>query len=144
MALQLNRRYLKYFFEPVAESFEEGFWEAVKRRELVFQRCGQCREWLHPPRPMCHKCKSFDLRWERSTGKGKIYSYVTFTREVNPLYVVPFEVVLVEMDDEKPVRMVANMLDTKPGELYIGMPVELDFFDVSPKQPIPIFRKRQA
>lgn len=144
MALQLNRRYLKYFFEPVAESFEEGFWEAVKRRELVFQRCGQCREWLHPPRPMCHKCKSFDLRWERSTGKGKIYSYVTFTREVNPLYVVPFEVVLVEMDDEKPVRMVANMLDTKPGELYIGMPVELDFFDVSPKQPIPIFRKRRA
>lgn len=144
MALQLNRRYVKYFFEPVAESFEEGFWEAVKRRELVFQRCGQCREWLHPPRPMCHKCKSFDLRWERSTGKGKIYSYVTFTREVNPLYVVPFEVVLVEMDDEKPVRMVANMLDTKPGELYIGMPVELDFFDVSPKQPIPIFRKRRA
>ncbi len=144
MALQLNRRYVKYFFEPVAESFEEGFWEAVKRRELVFQRCGQCREWLHPPRPMCHKCKSFDLRWERSTGKGKIYSYVTFTREVNPLYVVPFEVVLVEMDDEKPVRMVANMLDTKPEELYIGMPVELDFFDVTPKQPIPIFKKRHA
>ena len=142
MALQLNRRYLKYFFDPVAESFEEGFWEAVKRRELVFQRCGNCREWLHPPRPMCHKCKSFDLRWERSSGKGKIYSYVTFTREVNPLYVVPFEVVLVEMDDEKPVRMVANMLDTKPEELYIGMPVELDFFDVSPKQPIPIFKKR--
>ncbi|MBI4518423.1 MAG: OB-fold domain-containing protein [Deltaproteobacteria bacterium] len=144
MALQLNRRYVKYFFEPVAESFEEGFWEAVKRRELVFQRCGQCREWLHPPRPMCHKCKSFDLRWEKSTGKGKIYSYVTFTREVNPLYVVPFEVVLVEMDDEKPVRMVANMLDTKPEELYIGMPVELDFFDVTPKQPIPIFKKRTA
>ncbi len=142
MALQLNRRYLKYFFDPVAESFEEGFWEAVKRRELVFQRCGNCREWLHPPRPMCHKCKNFDLRWERSSGKGKIYSYVTFTREVNPLYVVPFEVVLVEMDDEKPVRMVANMLDTKPEELYIGMPVELDFFDVSPKQPIPIFKKR--
>lgn len=144
MALQLNQRYVKYFFEPVAESFEEGFWEAIKRRELVFQRCGKCREWLHPPRPMCHKCKSFDLRWEKSTGKGKIYSYVTFTREVNPLYVVPFEVVLVEMDDEKPVRMVANMLDTQPEELHIGMPVALDFFDVSPTQVIPIFKKREA
>ena len=144
MALQLNRRYVQYFFEPMAESFEEGFWEGVKRRELVFQRCGQCREWHHPPRPMCHKCKSFDMRWEKSTGKGTVYSYVTFTREVNPLYVVPFEVVLVEMDDEKPVRMIANMLDTQPEDLYIGMPVELDFFDVSPKQPIPIFRKRKA
>jgi uncharacterized OB-fold protein len=144
MALQLNKRYLKYFFAPVSESFEEGFWEGIKRRELVFQRCGKCGEWLHPPRPMCHKCKSFDLRWEKSTGKGKIYSYVTFTREVNPLYVVPFEVVLVEMDDEKPVRMVANMLDTQPEELYIGMPVDLDFFDVSPTQVIPIFKKRKA
>jgi len=144
MALQLNRRYVQYFFEPVAESFEEGFWEAVKRRELVFQRCGKCREWMHPPRPMCYKCKSVDLRWEKSTGKGKIYSYVTFTREVNPLYVVPFEVVLVEMDDEKPVRMIANMLDTTPEELYIGMPVELDFYDVSEKHTIPIFKKRKA
>ena len=142
MALQLNQRYVKYFFEPVAESFEEGFWEHIKRRELVFQRCGQCREWLHPPRPVCHKCKSDDLHWEKSTGKGKVYSWVVFTREVNPLYVVPFEVVLVEMDDEKPVRMVANMLDTKPEEISFGMPVEVDFFDVTAEQTIPIFKKR--
>lgn len=143
MALQLNRRYTKYFFQPVAESFEEGFWDGVKRRELVFQRCGRCKEWLHPPRPMCHHCKSFDLRWEKSSGKGKIYSWVTFTREVNPLYSVPFEVALVEMDDEKGVRLIANMLDTKPEELSIGMPVEVDFYDVTPEQPIPIFRKRR-
>lgn len=144
MALQLNNRYLKYFFHPVAESFEEGFWEGVKRRELVFQRCGKCREWLHPPRPMCHKCKSFDLRWEKSSGKGTIYSFVVFTREVNPLYMVPFEVVLVEMDNEKGVRLIANMLDTKPEELSIGMPVEVDFFEITPEQPIPIFKKRKA
>jgi uncharacterized OB-fold protein len=142
MALQLNKRYVQYFFDPVAESFEAGFWEHVERRELFFQRCGRCREWLHPPRPMCHKCKSEDLRWEPSTGKGKVYSWVVFRREVNPLYVVPFEVVLVEMDDERPVRMVANMRDTEPEEISIGMPVEIDFFDVTPERVIPIFRKR--
>jgi uncharacterized OB-fold protein len=141
MALKLNKRYLKYFFEPFAESFEEGFWEAVKRRELVFQRCTQCSTWLHPPRPMCYKCKSYDLKWEQSTGKGTIYSWVTFTREVNPLYAVPFEVVLVEMDDEHGVRIISNMLDTDPDELYIGMPVEVSFLDVTPEQSIPVFRK---
>jgi uncharacterized protein len=144
MALQLNKRYLKYFFAPVSESFEEGFWEGIKRRELVFQRCGKCGEWLHPPRPMCHKCKSFDLRWEKSTGKGTIYSFVIFTKEVSPLYMIPYEVVLVEMEDEKPVRMIANVLDIKPEELYIGMPVEIDFMDYTPEQPMPIFRKRKA
>ncbi|MFN8543402.1 MAG: OB-fold domain-containing protein [Candidatus Binatia bacterium] len=142
MALQLNQRYVKYYFDPVAESFEEPFWEYVKRRELRFQRCGRCREWLHPPRPMCHKCKSDDLRWEPSAGTGRIYSWVVFRREVNPLYVVPFEVVLVEMDAEKPVRMVANMLDSTPEELQFGMPVEIDFFDVTPEKVMPIFKKR--
>ncbi len=142
MALQLNRRYLKYFFEPVAESFEEGFWQGIRRRQLVFQRCGNCREWLHPPRPMCHRCKSFDLHWEQSAGRGRIYSYAVFRREVNPLYAVPFEVVLVEMEEERPVRMIANMLDTRPEELYIGMPVEVDFIEVAPTHVLPIFPKR--
>ena len=144
MALNLNQRYLKYFFEPFAESFEEGFWEAITRRELAFQRCNQCGTWLHPPRPMCHKCKSCDLKWEKSSGKGKIYSWVTFTREVNPLYSVPFEVVLVEMEDEEGVRIISNMLDTDPDELYIDMPVEVDFIDVPPEFVLPIFKKRTS
>ena len=144
MSLELNERYLEYFFDPVAESFEEGFWEAVKRRELVFQRCTKCSEWLHPPRPLCHKCKTSNLEWVKSSGKGKIYSWVTFTREVNPLYAVPFEVVLVEMDDEKGVRMIANMADCNSDEIYIGMPVEVDFFEVGTGHLLPIFRKRNG
>jgi uncharacterized OB-fold protein len=139
MALELNKRYLKYFYEPVAESFEEGFWEAVKQKRLVFQRCTQCGEFLHPPRPMCHKCHSYDLEWVESTGKGKIYSWVVFTREVNPLYRVPFEVVLVEME-EKGVRFVSNMAEGKPEDLYFGMPVEVVFVDVNDKWPLPMFR----
>lgn len=35
-----------------------GFWEGVKRHELVFQKCKQCGTWLHPPRPVCPKCRS--------------------------------------------------------------------------------------
>jgi uncharacterized OB-fold protein len=48
------------------------------------------------------------------------------------------------MEDEKPVRMIANVLDIKPEELHIGMPVEIDFMDFTPEQPMPIFRKRRT
>jgi hypothetical protein len=139
MALELNKRYLKYFYDPVAESFEEGFWEAVKQKRLVFQRCKECGEFLHPPRPMCHKCHSYDLEWVESTGKGKIYSWVVFTREVHPLYRVPFEVVLVEME-EKGVRFISNMAEGKPEDLYFGMPVEVVFVDINDEWPLPMFR----
>lgn len=139
MALELNNRYLKYFYDPVAESFEEGFWEAVKKKKLVFQRCKECGEFLHPPRPMCHKCHSYDLEWVESTGKGTIYSWVVFTREVNPLYRVPFEVVLVEME-EKGVRMVSNMAEGNPEDIYKDMPVEVVFVDINDEWPLPMFR----
>lgn len=139
MALELNKRYLKYFYSPVGESYEEGFWEAVKQKRLVFQRCKECGEFLHPPRPMCHKCHSYDLEWVESTGKGKIYSWVVFTREVNPLYRVPFEVVVVEME-EKGVRFISNMAEGKPEDLYFGMPVEVVFMDITDEWPLPMFR----
>lgn len=139
MALELNKRYLKYFYGPVAESFEEGFWEAVKKKKLVFQRCKECGEFLHPPRPMCHRCHSYDLEWVESTGKGEIYSWVVFTREVNPLYRAPFEVVLVEME-EKGVRFISNMAEGKPEDIYFGMPVEVVFVDINDEWPLPMFR----
>ena len=139
MALELNKRYLKYFYDPVGESFEEGFWEAVKQKRLVFQRCTECKEFLHPPRPMCHKCHSYDLEWVESTGRGKIYSWVVFTREVNPLYRAPFEVVVVEME-EKGVRFISNMAEGNPEDLYMGMPVEVVFVDINDEWPLPMFK----
>jgi uncharacterized OB-fold protein len=144
MAIEYNQRHLQYFYDPVAESYEEGFWEAVKRRELVFQRCPSCGEWQHPPRPCCHKCKNFELEWVKSSGKGKVFSWVVFTREVNPLFKIPYEVVIVEMEDEKGVRFVSNMVGTKPDEIYFDMPVELTWIDATEDQPLPVFRKATA
>ena len=63
---------------------------------------------------------------------------------MNPLYSVPFEVVLVEMDDEEGVRILSNMLDADHDELYIDMPVEVDFIDVPPEFVLPIFKKRTS
>jgi uncharacterized OB-fold protein len=140
MSLELNKKYLQYFYEPLAESFEEGFWNGIKQKKLVFQKCPQCGQWLHPPRPLCHKCKNFDLEWVESSGKGKIYRFVVFTREFNPLYRTPHEVVLVQMDDEN-VRIISNMVDSDPDEIYIGMPVELDFVQITDDWPLPVFRK---
>jgi len=139
MALELNKRYLQYFYEPVAESFEDGFWQAIKQKRLVFQRCKNCKEFLHPPRPMCHKCHSYDLEWVESSGKGKVYSWVVFTREVHPLYRVPFEVVLVDME-EKGVRFISNMAEGKPEDLYFGMPVEVVFVPINDEWSLPWFR----
>ena len=46
---------------------------------------------------------------------------------------------LVEL--EEGVRLVSNMVGVKPGEIFIGMPVEVVFDDISEGLTLPKFRK---
>jgi len=116
-----------------------GFWEGIKRHELVFQKCKECGTWLHPPRPVCPNCRSFEKEWARSTGKGTIHSWVTYLESPHPSFKAPYSVVLVELDEG--VRLVSNMVDIKPEEISIGMPVEVVFDDIAEGLTLPKFRK---
>ena len=124
---------------PSAHLDNVGFWEGVNRHELVLERCKQCGTWLHPPRPMCPKCHSLEKEWVPSTGKGTIYSWVTYRESPHPGFKAPYSVVLVEL--EEGVRLVSNMVDIKPEEVSIGMPVEVVFDDVAEGITLPKFRK---
>lgn len=116
-----------------------GFWEGIKRHELVFQRCRECRSWLHPPRPVCPKCRSLEKEWAPSTGKGTVYSWVTYLESPHPSFKAPYSVVLVEMDEG--VRIVSNMVDIEHQQISIGMPVEVVFEDIAEGLTLPKFRK---
>ncbi len=116
-----------------------GFWEGSNRHELVFQKCKECGTWLHPPRPVCPKCRSFEKEWVRSSGKGTVHSLITYLESPHPAFKAPYSVVLVEM--EEGVRLISNMVDAKPEDISIGMPVEVVFDDVAEELTLPKFRK---
>lgn len=116
-----------------------GFWEGVQRHELVFQRCKDCGMWVHPPRPTCPRCRSLETEWAPSSGKGTIHSCVTYRETPHPAFSAPYSVILVEM--EEGVRLVSNMIDTEPGEIAIGTPVEVVFEDIAEDLTLPKFRK---
>ncbi len=117
----------------------QGFWEGVKRHDLVFQKCRQCGTLVHPPRPMCPACRSFDKEWARSSGRGKVYSWITYRESAHPSFRPPYSVVLVELDEG--VRVVSNLVDAKPDEIEVGMPVEVVFDDISDELTLPKFKK---
>ncbi len=117
----------------------KGFWDGVKKHELVFQRCKQCGTWLHPPRPACPRCRSFEKEWSPAKGKGTVYSWVTYRKSPHPSFKAPYSVVLVELKEG--VRLVSNLVDVNPGEIFIGMPVEVVFDDISDDMTLPKFRK---
>ncbi len=110
--------------------------------ELRFQRCRACQAWRHVPREMCADCGSFEWDWQRSSGRGKVFTWTVVERPLHPAFkdVVPYAPVVVEM--EEGVRLLTHILDCPPEELEMDMPVEVAFQALTDEVTLPKFKKR--
>lgn len=114
---------------PLVDNDSAPFWEALKKHQLVLQRCSHCKKYVHPPTPMCPHCNSLEPEWPPSNGTGRVYSWIIVRRAAHPFFSeVPYNVVLVEMDEG--VRLFGNLADMEPDQIREGMPVQLELQDV--------------
>ncbi|MBI4295111.1 MAG: OB-fold domain-containing protein [Chloroflexi bacterium] len=113
---------------------------------MLVQRCRSCGTFRHPPRPGCFKCSSLDKEWVRASGRGTVYSYTIVPFSIHPATddKVPYNVVLVELADAGGVRLVSSLVDCHSEAIYIGMPVELVWDDISQEITLPRFRPTGA
>jgi hypothetical protein len=119
-----------------------AFWEHCAREELRFQRCSGCGDWRHLPRLRCARCGSTEFSWDRSSGRGRVYSW-TITHQA-PIRAfasrVPYAVLVVEL--EEGVRMVSGLVEAGLDVLRLDLPVEVVFERVGPDAALPQFRPR--
>ncbi|MBI4766900.1 MAG: Zn-ribbon domain-containing OB-fold protein [Deltaproteobacteria bacterium] len=113
------------------------YWEGCRRHELLIQRCRECGVFRFYPRPMCPDCNSLDSEWIKAGGKGRVYSWTVAVRQFHPAFEVPYIIAIVEL--EEGVRMTTNVINCKPEDLYVGMPVGVVFEDVTEEATIPKF-----
>ena len=122
------------------------FWEYCKKHELRFQQCTRCGSFRFHPQPVCWRCQSFDFEWVKSRGEGHVYSKVVVHHPAHPATrdVVPYNVVIVEMDDCGQQRVTTNIVDTPNEQITIGMPVEVVWEDINDEVALYRFKPRQA
>jgi uncharacterized OB-fold protein len=125
---------------PRGDDINGEFFEHCKNHELRFQRCGECRTWRHMPRECCRACGSFEWSWEKSSGKGEVFSWTVIHRALHAgfNYDLPYAAVIVEL--EEGVRLVSHVVDCPVESLDIGLPVEAFFDDVTDEVSLPKFR----
>lgn len=125
---------------PRGDGQNGEFYQFCKQHQLRFQRCATCHTWRHMPRESCPSCGSFEWSWERSTGKGKVFSWTVVHRALHPAFAeeVPYAAAVIELDEG--VRMISHVVGIAPEALQIGMPVEVVFDDVTPETTLPKFR----
>ena len=87
------------------------------QHELRFQRCQACGAWRHMPRESCAACGSFNWSWERSSGKGQVFSWTVMHRALHPGFTpdVPYATVVIELAEG--VRMVSHVFGLAPEQI---------------------------
>jgi len=127
---------------PQADPDSRPYWEWARKHELRILRCGDCGTFVHFPRPLCWNCQSFNLSWERVSGRGRVYSYVIVHHPAIPSFAdqIPYAIVVVELEEQKGLRVPSNLVDCPLDRIRIDLPVEVVFEDVTEEITLPKFR----
>ncbi len=114
---------------PALDAHNRAFFTSAK---LMLQACRACRAVQHPPEDLCRACGSHDVAPRASRGKGRVESAVVVHHAVHPLLKakLPYNVVLVSIDDAPGVSLLGNVSNRAPGEVAIGDRVRVVFEEV--------------
>ena len=125
---------------PRIDEESRGWWEALQRHELYFQRCGDCRTDRFPPRSVCPSCLSGRVEWVRASGRGTVYSFTVTHQNQAPGFREEIPYVLAVVQLEEGPRLMTNLVECAPDAVRIGMTVVATFDDVTPEVTLVKFR----
>lgn len=113
------------------------YWAAIDRRELTRPVCGSCGRSHFAPQLLCPWCRSADWAYQRSSGRGSIYSHSTIHRAPDPRFTTPYVVADIEMAEGW--RLFSWITNCSPSDVSIGMNVTVEFAPGVDGELLPVF-----
>jgi uncharacterized OB-fold protein len=129
-----------WLLPDITEPTSAPFWEGTARGELLVQTCASCGLRRMPPRPMCSRCRSIEVRWEVTSGRGRVWSFIVPHPPLLPAFaeVAPYNAIIVELEEDPLIRFAGNLVTGPDGEINeidpatirIGEPVRVVFHQI--------------
>ena len=125
---------------PAITALDRPFWDAARKHELAVYRCSSCGA-AYTRVTDCH-CDSPATGWVKASGRGQVYTFVVFHQLYHPAWKdeIPYNVAYIQLE-EGPL-LTSNIIGCPNDKIYIGMPVEVVFDDVTGEVTLPKFRPR--
>jgi hypothetical protein len=103
-----------------------SFYKFVSEKRLMAAKCNECGTVLLPPKPMCTKCLSTNLKWIELEGTGKLISYTIIHIAPEQFQsIIPYTVGIIEL---KPgLRLPGMICGVAPEKIRVGMNLKIDF-----------------
>ena len=103
-----------------------SFYKFVSEKRLMAAKCNECGAEFLPPKPMCTKCFSTNLKWIEVDGKGKLLTYtIIYIAPEQFQDMTPYIIGIVEFNNG--LRLPGIIRGVKPEVIKIGMNLKIDF-----------------
>jgi uncharacterized OB-fold protein len=130
---------------PELTPSNRDFWTGGVDGRLHVPYCESCTRWVLPPEVACPHCDAA-LTPRAVSGDGTVFTYTVNVHSFNPAVPPPYVIAIVELAEQKDLRLAANIVDCEPDSVTIGMPVAVRF----ERQPVgddtafvPVFAPRR-
>ena len=112
---------------PSINDLTRPYWDAARDGRLVLQRCAGCQATIFYPRPWCPHCWSRELAWCQASGRGQVETFTVVHHPPSPAFAgeIPYVLAIIQLLEGP--RMMANLLSIDPGEVRVGLPVQVIF-----------------
>lgn len=112
---------------PTLTEENRHFWTGGETNRLLILRCGACGHWLHPPGPTCPSCLNMTLLPKAVSGLAIVASFTVNRQRWLPNLDVPYILAIVELPEQKGLRLTTRLIDCDVDEVAIGQHVEVVF-----------------
>jgi len=113
--------------QPYVMPEAEFYWSSGADGVLRIQHCDDCDSLVHPPKPVCHYCRSSNQSVTEVSGAGTVVGFTVNHQQWLPMFEPPYVVASVALAEDSRVFLTTNIVDTEPEDVYVGMPVQVEF-----------------
>jgi uncharacterized OB-fold protein len=125
--------------QPLVNEENRHFWESGEQGRLCFQRCTTCKSYIHPPAPVCGECLGREWTHEFVSGDAVVHTFTINRHPWIPGFDPPYVVAIVEMVEQKGLRLMTNIVNCPIDEVAIGMKVKVTFEELEGGSWLPLF-----
>jgi uncharacterized OB-fold protein len=129
---------------PEIDEDNEEFFRSCRDHAMRLQRCRSCSRFRYYPSAICPFCQSFSHAWETVSGQATLYTYTVVHRAPSDAWAadVPYVFAIVELVEGP--MMPTNIVGCNPEAVRIGMPLRIDYRDVTDDVSLPMFAPVEA
>jgi uncharacterized OB-fold protein len=129
---------------PKPTRWSQAFWDALRERRFLLQKCDACGKFTGYPKVFCPHCYSDSLSWVEASGKGKVYTYSTVVANPPSTFLgdLPYTIAIATLEEGP--RFLAQLVGVPDDKILCDLPVRIGYAGGEEPLMMPYFEKDEG